>query len=539
MSTLRAIACVLGVICATTALGNYYGLRVGTNGNLIRMAPLNTHVSRALEVTRALDQRFMESITWDQALYRGSIPAMLATLDPHSAFLEPDDFRKMREQERGSYAGVGMQIISFGKKTIVDYPLPGTPAFNAGVLPGDAIELVDGQRVAGLNLEQVAGHVKGPPGTSVHLSLAREGSEELIELDLVRNIIPQPTVPIELLFEDNTGYVRLSSFGERTPAELDKAIEGLETQGLEGLVLDLRDNKGGLLSAGVRVASRFLPKGERVVSHRGRASEERHHRALEDGPTPDYPVVVLVNCTSASASEIVAGALQDHDRALIAGTNTFGKGLVQSVFSLPESTGMVLTTARYYSPSGRLIQRPYDNRSAGDYFREPCSAQYRQKQGAVRLTAQGRKVYELGGIAPDVRIEEPRANRFQQWVARERAVERFVARARSLGFTMLRGEAPAPEMLEALLLYLQLLRIPTKPASEPENRQFLMQSLATNLHTSYFGYDEGMRVAAAYDPVVLRARALLDQAAHLMLGTPAAVTRSTAPAPEATAASGA
>jgi len=384
--------------------------------------------------------------------------------------------------------------------------------------------MVDNEPVSGLDLNEVAGQVKGPPGTSVHLSLSRSGLDRWIEVDLVRHVIPRPTISTKLLFEDGTGYLRINSFGERTGDELDAALRSLEDLGMRGLLLDLRDNKGGLLSAGVKVASRFLERGQSVVSHRGRNSPERRYGSEIDEPDLDYPIVVLVNCNSASASEIVAGALQDHDRALIAGTNTFGKGLVQSVFALPEETGMVLTMARYYSPSGRLIQRPYDNLTASEYFTEPCSEQYSPEQSTVRLTDGGRKVYELGGIAPDVQIADPQSTPFQRHVEQQRMVERFVARVRSEGHTMLRGEAPAPEMLGDLLQFMADRGVRSGRRLATEDRQYLMRALAIHLHISYFDYDEGLRVQASYDPVVLQARSLLGQAVHLMNGRPGAVS---------------
>ena len=518
MKNVRSALIPVAVVAACSLIGGLYGLRIGTNGNLIQMAPLTGHVQQAFQVTRAIEQRFADSVDWDQAMYEGAIPAMLGTLDPHSTFLRPEDFLKMRERDRGSYAGVGINIVSFGGRPIVDFPFPKTPAFEAGIRPGDAIEMVDGEQVAELDLQQVANHIKGPPGTNVTLSLSREGSDHWIELELVRNVIPRPTIPVQLLFEDGTGYLRVNSFGEKTDQELEEALQEMLSRGMTGLLLDLRDNKGGLLSAGVEVASRFLQRGQSVVSHHGRASPVRQYHSQTWDPDLDYPVVVLVNCNSASASEIVAGALQDHDRALIAGTNTFGKGLVQSVFALPESTGMVLTTARYYSPSGRLIQRPYDSLSATEYFKEPCSAHYRPRQGTVRLTDNGRKVYEFGGIAPDVRIDEPPQTYFQRIVRQQRAVERFVARLRARGEAMLKGEAPSPERFGRLLQFLVRHGIYRVGRIGPADRQYLMRALAQHLHTSYFDYDEGLKIRATYDPVVLQARALLEQAAHLMNG---------------------
>lgn len=518
MRTARTLLTVSAVVMTCSLVGGLYGLRIGTNGNLIRMAPLNNQVRQAYQVTRLIERRFADAVDWETAMYEGAIPTMLSSLDPHSAFLHPQAFSRMREQERGSYAGVGIQLVSFRGDTIVDFPFPESPAHEAGILPNDRIEMVGGLAVGGMDLDQIAKQIKGVPGTNVQLSLSREGLDQWIEVDLARQVIVRPTIPIRFVFEDGTAYLRMSSFGEKTADELDAALEEMREQGMTGLLLDLRDNKGGLLSAGVRVASKFLERGQSVVSHRGRASKERSYQSRTVDPNLDFPIVVLVNCNSASASEIVAGAFQDHDRALIAGTNTFGKGLVQSVFSLPESTGMVLSTARYYSPSGRLIQRPYNNVDAREYFTEPCSGRYSQQQGPVRLTDSGRKVYELGGIAPDVHIGEPRASLFRRVVERQRAVERFVSRLRAEGYTMLRGESPSPRMLARLLDFMADLGIVSRSASAGAERQYLMRALATHLHTSYFDYDEGLRIRATYDPVVLRARSLLGQAARLMNG---------------------
>lgn len=504
-------------IVACALLGGKYGLRIGTNGNLIELAPLSDHLRSVAQATRVFEKRFAGTVDWDEAFYKGAIPGMLATLDPHSAFLDARTFRNMREQEQGSYAGIGVQITTFGARKIIEFPFPGTPAFLAGIRPGDAIESVDGDSVSGLTIHQLASRLKGTPGTTVRLGLRREADGSEYEVDLVRRMIPRPTIPTQIHFEDGVGYLRLTSFGERTPRELEDALRQMEWQGLNGLVLDLRDNKGGLLSAGVKVASRFLDEGQSVVSHRGRASPERSYSAQGAHSNMGYPMVVLVNCGSASASEIVAAALQDHDRALIAGTNTFGKGLVQSVFSLPESAGMVLTTARYYSPSGRLIQRPYDRLAPTEYFNEPCSSQFRPDQREARLTDGGRKMYEHGGIAPDVVLDDGGESRLQRSVASYRIVERFVTTLRREGHAMLRGETPSPEMFERFLAYLRRFRVMSSAEDlSASDRQAILRSLAVQMHVEYFDYDEGQKIQATYDPVVLRARSLLQDAVRLM-----------------------
>ena len=518
MKNLRRLLLTAVIIAASSMVGGRFGRRIGTNGNLIETGPLEPYLARVESFTRRLDDRFVNAIDWDKAVYSGAIPGMLATLDPHSTFFDPQAFQKMREDQRGSYVGVGIQIVNFDNETVIDFPFPHTPAFESGVLPGDVIRMVDEQSVSGLKVLDVASRVKGPAGTTVHLSLSREGAGDWIELDLERADIPRPTIPIQTIFDGEIGYLRVENFGDTTTRELNRAVDDFEKRGIEGLLLDLRDNKGGLLTAGVHMAGRFLDEGVSVVSHRGRASRERRYDSRADNGSQHYPMVVLVNCNSASASEIVAGALQDHGRALIAGTTTFGKGLVQSVFALPESTGMVLTTARYYTPSGRLIQRPYENISRREYYGNPCSERSIPAQGPAKLTDDGRKVYEQGGITPDVRIGEPRLTPAQTAIRRRRGVERFAAGLRASGRKIARGQDPSPELLARLEDFLLSEKIVSDRKQSAAERAFLHRSLKTHLHISWFDYYEGLRVLAELDPVVRQARSLLGDAERLLRG---------------------
>lgn len=518
MKTFRWLLLTAAFIAAASLAGGRFGRRIGTNGNLIETAPLEPYLAKVESFTRLLDNRFMNPIDWDKAVYSGAIPGMLTTLDPHSTFFDPQAFQKMREDQRGSYVGVGIQIVNFQRETVIDFPFPHTPAFENGVLPGDVIRMVDEQEVGGFDVLEVASRVKGPSGTTVHLSLAREGVEGWIELDLKRADIPRPTISIQTVFDDKVAYLRVENFGDTTAGELNRAMDDFEKRGIEGLLLDLRGNKGGLLTAGVHMAGRFLDEGVSVVSHRGRASRERRYDSRGGNGSLRYPMVVLVNCNSASASEIVAGALQDHGRALIAGTTTFGKGLVQSVFALPESTGMVLTTARYYTPSGRLIQRPYENISRREYYGSPCNEGYSPVQGPAKLTDNGRKVYEQGGITPDVRIDEPSLSPTQTAIRRLRGVERFAVKLRAGGHVVTRGQDPSPDLLTRLEDFLLSENIADDRKKLAAERAFLRRSLKTHLHISYFDYYEGLRVLAELDPGVRHARSLLGTAARLLRG---------------------
>ena len=283
----------------------------------------------------------------------------------------------MREEQRGHYFGVGMKVGARNNKTMVMEIFTGAPAYKAGIRPGDVITAVNDKPTEGLTTADVADLLKGPRGTVVKVTVMRQGHEAPLVFDVMRDEISRKSVPYGFFVRPGIAYMQILQFTETTSRELDANLKRLGEQNIKGLILDLRGNPGGLLNEGVAVADRFLQKGQTIVSHRGRASAEKPYVARNGNDGRDYPIVVLVNRYSASAAEIVAGALQDHDRAWIFGDNTFGKGLVQTVYPLSENTGLALTTAKYYTPSGRLIQRDYSSMSFFDYY-------YREEHSTAR-----------------------------------------------------------------------------------------------------------------------------------------------------------
>ena len=294
----------------------------------------------------------------DTALLRNAIHGMLTGLDPHSAFLDSDAFREMRMSSEGRFGGLGIEIIVEDGFIRVIAPIDDTPAHRAGILSGDIIVRLDGVSVQGVGVRDMVERLRGPPGSEVVLGISRQGEREVFEVTLVRAIIEVAGVKGEML-EDGFGYIRITNFMSNTGAGLRARIKKLEQQNgraLNGLVLDLRNNPGGVLHGAVEVSDVFLDAGV-IVSTRGRNADANHSfHAADDDLTGDAPVVVLVNGGSASASEIVAGALQDHKRAIIMGTRTFGKGSVQTVIPTDNGGALLLTTARYYTPSNRSIQ---------------------------------------------------------------------------------------------------------------------------------------------------------------------------------------
>jgi carboxyl-terminal processing protease len=357
----------------------------------------------------AIDANYVGTVESDRLVY-GAITGMLQTLDPHSSFMDPRTYAQMRERQEGRYYGLGITIaVVDGEITVVSL-FEGSPAYQKGLRRGDIIARIEGEETKGWTSDDAVRKLRGPKGTPVKIALKRSGFDQLIDLAVVRDEIHIPTVPAAFMLDPQTGYVRLSEFGENTDQELGQALRALQRQGMKRLVFDLRNNPGGALDQAIKVANRFLPRGDMVVYTRGRVpNSDQDYRATESSDYLNMPMVTLTNRSSASASEIVSGALQDHDRSLIVGETTFGKALVQSVYRVSEGAGVAVTTAHYYTPSGRLIQRPWD-----DSFDEYLTYTYRDQDPNkahspedLKLTDAGRKVYSGGGIEPDRRYDGP------------------------------------------------------------------------------------------------------------------------------------
>jgi len=337
-----------------------------------------------------------------------AIQGMLHTLDPHSNYLNREAYSEMRDEQRGMFYGLGIQISKRGpdKPLTIIAPIDGTPAARAGLQPGDVIAKIEGQDTNSLTVQDAVRKLKGEKGTKVTITIQRPGEDAGFDVTLLRDEIPTHSIAHAFLVKPTVGLVRISNFTSTTTSELDEAIVKLKTQGMQRLILDLRSNPGGLLDQAVGVASRFIPEGKLVVYTRGRiAGSDQDYTAKGDQRTT-APLVVLVDHSSASASEIVSGCIQDHDRGLVVGETTFGKGLVQRVYPLRDGGALALTTAKYYTPSGRLIQRDYTD--LDDYFLEGelgddslvtpgADAPSRE----VRRTDSGRTVFGGGGITPD------------------------------------------------------------------------------------------------------------------------------------------
>ena len=405
MRTYRSVSVAAFAVLVSALVGGFFGGRVlATQDGL----PERYNVFTA--ALNQIDAKYVEKVESDRLVY-GAINGMLSTLDPHSSFMDPKAYAALRERQEGHYYGLGISISVIDGDITVSALFEGSPAYKKGIRRGDVIAKINGEDAKGWTSEQAVLKLRGAKGTPVTVSIRRAGYDKLIDVEVVRDEINIPSVPAEFMLSSDTGYIQLRDFSETTDRELGAALKDLTGKGMKRLLLDIRENPGGPLDQAIKVSNRFLPKGDLIVYTRGSIpNSDQDYRAVENSDYTNMPMVMLANRRSASASEIVTGALQDHDRALVVGETTWGKALVQSIYRLSEGAGLALTTAHYYTPSGRLIQRPWDE-TFDEYLSYTMRDQDPNKvhpasdlKYTVRL---GRKVYSGGGIEPDHRMDGP------------------------------------------------------------------------------------------------------------------------------------
>ena len=415
----RKISLWISVLLVVTALVAGMGL-----SSLLPGGDIFTGVNKFKDVLALIQQNYVDTVNIGE-LTSTAIGEMLTKLDPHSVYLTPQVTEQEEERFAGTYQGVGLEILVVNDTLMVVNPMGGGPASRLGILSNDRIVAIDDSSSIGLTTSQAAKKLRGPKGTRVRVTILRTGVAETMRYDIIRDNISITSVDVALMIRNDVGYVRVNRFAATTATELHKALGDLGAQGMKKLVLDLRDNPGGLLNEAVEMSDEFLDGGpeknpKKVVytkSHDGKMDETYFSKSGD--PWEALPVVVLVNHASASASEIVAGALQDWDRAIIVGETSFGKGLVQRQWDLSDGSALRLTVARYYTPSGRLIQRPYDGLDEEEYIRRAFTDGDSLDAGSVAAdsahagkavsdsarqvfrTSAGRTVYGGGGIKPD------------------------------------------------------------------------------------------------------------------------------------------
>ncbi len=479
-----------------------------------------------------VESEYVDAVPVERLVY-SSIDGLLHTLDPHSSFFEPRDYAAMRERQSGSYAGLGVTIASIDGDITIQSIFEGSPAYKSGLRRSDVIARVEGEDMKGWTTQQAVSRLKGHKGTPVNISIRRRGYEGFIEMNVVRDAVNITTVRGAFMIDNETGYVKLAEFSETSDKELETALQDLAGKGMKRLMLDLRDNPGGLLDQAIRISNRFLPKGDLIVYQRGRVpNSDQDYHATEASEYTKLPLVVMVNRNSASASEIVSGALQDHDRALIVGETTFGKALVQSVYKVAGDAGVAVTTGRYYTPSGRLIQRPWDG-SFDEYLMYSLKDQTEEKERSaayLKYTDGGRKVYGGGGIQPDKFLAGPlegfAPTQFGRQLYARQAFAQFADQFRAQGDTRLadanknkkeiaRGFTITDAMVSDFRKMLDTQKVKIDDAAFAKDQPFIRAMMHYDIDLALFGISEARRNLVMQDPQAQFALNQFGEAARL------------------------
>jgi carboxyl-terminal processing protease len=480
----------------------------------------------------AIESSYVDKVDSDRLVY-GAVRGMLGTLDPHSSFFDPKEYAQMRERQEGRYYGLGITIQTIDGDITAASVFEGSPAYKNGIRRGDIIARIAGEEAKGWTTEQAMKKLRGAKGTPVQIQIKRRGYEKPIELEVVRDEVQILTVPAYFMIDATTGYIRHQDWGENTDREIQRALNELKSKGMKRLLYDIRGNPGGPLDQAIKVSNEFLPRGKMIVYTRGRVpNSDQDYRATEDSEFLDVPMVVLMNRNSASASEIFTGSLQDHDRAYLVGETTFGKALVQSVYRISGGAGLALTTAHYYTPSGRLIQRPWD-----ETFDEYLSYTQRDQDvtkphnpSDLKHTGAGRPVYSGGGIEPDKyvagQIEGFNPTTFARMLYSRQEFENFAQAFMAEGDTRVAQTATARRvvtpnftiddtMLAAFREQLKNNRVKIDEAAFQKDLTFIKGMLRFRIDEAVFGIAEARRHLIAVDPQAQVAVTMFGEAAKL------------------------
>jgi carboxyl-terminal processing protease len=549
----------LGIILTASVLGGTFGKRARSRAAAAdQSAPAKANpaddIAEDYETAIAVvTDNYAGDIDYEKAT-QTAIQGMLSTLDPHSMYFPRTEFQKLKEDQDSRFYGIGVTILQHRDGVYVQSAVQDTPAARAGLRYGDRIVEVDGKDARDWTSEQVSKNVRGDRGEAVKIKIERAGSEAPLYFNIVRDAVPLPSIRNSYMIRPGTGYIGLTGgFQHTTDDELSEALTTLKAQGMRQLILDLRNNPGGLLDQAISVSSEFLPRGQVVVSVRGRSEYGQPAVYKSKGnDIEDVPLVVLINRNTASASEIVAGAMQDHGRGLVVGETSFGKGLVQRVFQLPFGTGLTLTTAHYYTPYGRLIQRDYSNGSFYDYYvrhdaeeapQSPASPTQNAEQpaatptptprpptGPAVKTAAGRVFYGGGGITPDIEAKPqavtPARGRIAEaafYFTRQLAagqipgLENYRVEKVTYDYNPRATDYPVTErVIEAFVNFIKRDTAQGLQAAQVEEElEFARLRLREEIITAAYNSDAGTRVLLDSDPQTLRALEALPDAKRL------------------------
>jgi carboxyl-terminal processing protease len=527
MRRYRPVPAVVFAIVLSALVGGFFGRSALATDDRIP-----EHYQAFSAALKAIESSYVDKVESDALVY-SSIRGMLGTLDPHSSFFTPKEYAQMRERQEGHYYGIGVTIVQVDGDITALNVFEGSPAYKKGIRKGDVIAKIGDESAKGWTTEQAMLKLRGPRGTPVQIEIRRRGYEATIPLELMRDQVTIPTVPAYFMVDATTGYIRMQDFGENTDRDVKQALRALSSKGMRRLLFDLRGNPGGPLDQAIKVSNEFLPKGKMIVYTRGRVSNsDQDYRASEDSEFTDMPIVMLANRNSASAAEIVTGALQDHDRAYVVGETTFGKALVQSVYRISSNAGLALTTAHYYTPSGRLIQRPWDTT-----FDEYLTYSLKDQDAArphtasdLKHTDAGRPVYSGGGIEPDKRVPGPlegfNPTRFGRTLFNRQEFENYAQKFTAEGDTRIAGTSVGRKsvkpnfavddaMLADFREQLKADKIKIDEDAFKKDGDFIRAMIRFRIDEVVFGIAEARRHLISVDPQALAALSQFGEAQKL------------------------
>ncbi len=482
------------------------------------------------EVVSIIDKYYPQKINYEELIYN-TIRGELLRLDPHSSFLDPKSLANMREDQAGRFYGLGITIQKVEERLIITSVIEGGPAWKKRLRAGDVITHIDGEPTREISAQEAVRKLRGAKGTEVKVTIMRRGLEKPFEITILREEIPFHSVNYYFMLNKEVGYISLRNFAENTTKEFEEAVNALKKEGMKSLILDLRWNQGGALQQAVSIADEFLEKGRLVVYTKGRRPEStQEFYSEENNQLEKIPLVVLINSSSASASEIVAGALQDHDRAIVVGTPSWGKGLVQTLFYLSHNTALALTTSKYYTPTGRSVQRDYT--FLEDYFLYIERKDEDLNLHEFKLTPKGRKVYGGGGIIPDIRVESlslPKivgalrlkgvffdyANKFLDdknpllisYLRSKRIKKKDLFES---GFTI------TDEIWRDWLKFLKESNVKIDEKELEKSKKWIVQELLYEIFSQADGFAEGTKYLSTFDPQVIKAIEAIPKAKALL-----------------------
>ena len=516
-----------GAVVLSALAGGLFGGRV-----LATQEEIPRYYDAFATALAAIETHYVDDVDVERLVYQ-AVNGMLQTLDPHSSFMDPRSYAQMRERQEGRYYGLGISINVIDGNITVMSLFEGSPAYRKGIRRGDVIARIAGEDAKDMTSDEAVRLLRGPKGSAIAISIRRMGYDELIDLMVERDEITIATIQAAFLVDDATGYVKLGDFSETTDVTLRRVLHKLKGEGMRRLILDLRNNPGGALDQAIKVSNQFLPRGDLIVYTRGRTdNSDQDYHAREASEFTTLPLVVLVNRSSASASEIVAGAIQDHDRGLIVGETTFGKALVQSIYPVSHGAGLALTTARYYTPSGRMIQRPWDG-TFDEYLTYSTREQNPRTHSPTerKYTDSGREVYSGGGIEPDHRIngaiEGFNPSRLGRLLAARQEFASFAERFSAEGDTRITADHRGRRVVaEGFVLDDELMSefkehvggrgLRIDEAAFAEDETFIRSMIRYEIDVALFTVEEARLNLFRTDPQAQRALELFDEAERLL-----------------------